>query len=88
MSRTVAYFRWVMYNVFELISCLINTTLSIFGLHTYISWGTDFMAWIEANRIVKEIDARTQKRDFQAMEAESKSNEAKKELEQLGGEVL
>lgn len=77
-----------MYNVFELVSCFINTVLSIFGLHTYISWGTDFMAWIEANRIVKEIDARQQKRDFQAMEAETKANEAKKELEQLGGEVL
>lgn len=82
--RIAKYLSWVAYNALELVSCVINTVLSIFGIHTYISWGTDLLAWVEASRINKEIDARAQKRDFLAMEAETKAEEAKKEVLDLG----
>ena len=86
MKIILDYCRWVLYNVLETVSGALNTLLALVYIHSYISWGTDYLAVIESHRINKEVDARVQKRDFMALDAELKADEAKKEMERARNE--
>lgn len=76
----INYGRYLVYSILEALSAIINLCMAVVGLRPNLSWGINWLSWLESKRVKHELLNHLKKKDERLKKADKDMEYVKETL--------